>query len=108
MKTISLDDPRDFLVYRQGSGDTVEVYDIQICSERRHGKGRALINKLINEKLPFGTRLVWAITRADNIIAKQFYESMRFRIVANLWNFYQDTALAITVDAIMYGRDVHV
>lgn len=100
-------DRRDYLDWRQGSGNTVEIYDIQVGSDRRKGRGRSMINLLIDCHLPSGTKLVYAITRINNIIAKQFYEEMGFRIVANLWNFYRDvTELANCCDAVMYGRDI--
>jgi ribosomal protein S18 acetylase RimI-like enzyme len=104
MWTIHLDaDFRDFLIWRQGSGNTVEIYDIAVGSERRKGRGRALVNKLY-EQVPTGTKLVWAITRSDNFIAQEFYEELQFRVVGILRNFYQDSGK--TVDAILYGRDM--
>jgi ribosomal protein S18 acetylase RimI-like enzyme len=106
-RRITLDsDTRDFLEWRQGSGRTVEIYDIMVGSHRRQGRGRSLVNMLLGHHLPKGTTLVYAITRIDNIIAKQFYEELRFRLIGSLWNFYKDTGAANTVDAVMYGRDV--
>lgn len=108
---IELEYSDDFLIYRQGSGNTIEILDINIGSERRRkGLGRKLVDLLFRDKLPPETVLVWAITRADNFKAQQFYEKLRFRIVANLRNFYQDTPDRLahhgTVDAILFGRDV--
>lgn len=100
------DDDRDYLDWRQGSGHTIEIYDLCVGSERRRGRGRALVNRLLRN-LPSGTRMVWAITRGTNRIAQLFYEEMRFRIVGNLFDFYQDEGSnPRCVDAIMYGRDV--
>src|SRR2546422_460270 len=106
-RTIVLDDPRDFLVYRPGSGDTVEILDIQVGSERRQGRGRKPVEHLLRN-LPPETNLVWAITRANNLAAQGFYERLRFRVVAVLRNFYgtRDEDGKETVDAIMYGKDI--
>ena len=63
MNTIELEDERDFLQWRQGSGTTIEIYDIVVGSERRQGKGRRLIERLFTEVMssPY-VDLVWAIT----------------------------------------------
>jgi ribosomal protein S18 acetylase RimI-like enzyme len=98
---IELEDPRDFLVWRMGSGNTVEIFDIQVGSERRSGRGRALVNLLLNKFLPRGVKRVWAITRDTNFIAHQFYEELKFRGVP-LRDFYGQGG----VDAIMFIRDL--
>jgi len=104
---IVLEDERDFLEHRQGSGNTVEIFDIQVGSERRKGRGRELIETLL-KSLPNECYLVYAITRSCNLIAQEFYESVGFRVVAVLRDFYgtksetgQDQA-----DAIMYGYNL--
>ena len=102
---ITLGDPRDYLVWRQGSGQTVEIYDLAVTSERRKGYGRRLIEQLVVSEMPRGTKLVWAMTRSNNFIAQQFYESLRFRVVGVLRNFYQDSGQE-TVDAVLYGLDI--
>lgn len=107
-RVIILDDPRDFLVWRKGSGRSVEIFDIAVGSERRKGKGRKLIELLIDRICPtLGAKKVFAITSASNFIAQQFYEELRFRSIP-LRNFYEvlDKTGAETVDAIMYIRDI--
>jgi ribosomal protein S18 acetylase RimI-like enzyme len=96
---IELDDPRDFLEWREGSGGTVEIWDIQVGTERRKGKGRRLFQKLFAELGPGVT--VFAITRADNEVAQQFYEACRFTTVNVLRRFY---GAERGVDALMYLR----
>lgn len=105
---ITLDDHNDYLMYRSGSGNTVEIYDILVTSERRKGKGRQLVNLLLTKYMPAGCTKVWAITRASNFIAHQFYEELGFRVLAPLRDFYglKDSEGKDTVDAIMYGRDL--
>lgn len=100
MNRIELDgDKRDYLIWREGSGNTVEIFDIAVGSERGQGKGRRLM-ELLFRKLSYDTR-VFAITRADNLIAQQFYEKLRFDVVGVLRRFYSGEP---EVDAIMYGR----
>lgn len=99
MNKIVLSDSRDFLMWRQGSGETIEIFDIAVGSERRKGRGRQLLNLLFNS-LEANT-VVWAITRSDNEIAQQFYEATRFDIIGVLRRFY---GVENGVDAIMYGR----
>lgn len=103
IKILLDNDQRDFLVYRQGSGGTIEIFDIVVGSERRVGRGRNLVDKLL-KSIPQSVKLVWAITRADNFIAQAFYEELHFRVIGVLRYFYQDGAE--TVDAVMYGRDI--
>ena len=112
MNRITFRDERDFLYWRPGSGKTVEIYDIVVMSQRRKGIGRWLINRLIDHEMPADTKLVYAITRISNGIAKAFYEEMGFRVIGNLWRFYQDESPSgeprkyNIADAVMYGRDV--
>ena len=104
MNRIDLDaNPQDFLIWRQGSGTTVEIFDIAVNSHRRKGCGRRLINILIDQRLPYGTTLVWAITRSTNLIAQSFYEQTGFHVIAVLRRFYSQENGA---DAIMFGIDV--
>lgn len=103
---IELEDPRDFLHYRAGSGNAVEIFDIQVGSERRKGNGRKLVNILI-KRLPPGCTRIYAITRAENKIAQQFYTELRF-VPIPLFDFYgvHDERGVRTVDAILYMRDL--
>lgn len=89
----------DFLIWRDGSGDTVEILDIVVDSDRRKGRGRQLIEALF-KMLPAATK-VFAITRTSNLIAQQFYEKLGFSVTGILRNFYGS---AHSADAVMYGR----
>lgn len=108
MGHISLNDGKDFLEYRDGSGRTIEITDIAVTTERRTGIGSRLIHELIDRSKRANVNLIWAITRAENLIAQEFYEALGFRVVGVLRNFYQDEGQARNcVDAIMYGYDLH-
>lgn len=100
IKRITLNTGEDFLDWRQGSGNTIEIYDIVVNSSRRKGVGRALVSTLL-ASLPEET-VVWAITRTENRIAQEFYHGLRFHVIGVLYEFY-DSACG-KVDAVMYGR----
>lgn len=97
----------DHLQYREGSGGTVEIWDIVVWSERRQGIGRSMVEELFTACRSVGVRRVYAIARAENRIAGEFYEAMGFRSVP-LFDFYgvRDEHGRSTVDAIMYVRDL--
>lgn len=93
-------DARDFLLWREASGGTIEIYDVAVGSERRVGKGRQLVAELFRLLGP--ARPVYAITRADNAIGLQWYAALGFRVVAVLMGFYSGEN---QVDAVMVGRN---
>lgn len=101
--------PHNYLDWRPGSGNTVEIFDIHVRpQDRRHGHGKLMVIKLIRECTSRGAATVYAITRASNFMAQEFYESMKFRAVP-LRGFYKDEPLASGrpyTDAIMYVWDV--
>jgi len=99
MRDIPTPGGSDHLLWRTGSGGTVEIYDIAVMSERRKGVGRGMVAELLRSLPP--TTIVFAITRADNEIAQQFYEALGFRTVNVLRRFYGADK---GVDALMYLR----
>ena len=105
MQRITLLDPNDYLDWQKGSGRSVEIYDIAVNSERGIGNGRRLVERLKRE-MPKDTALIFAITRISNTIAQQFYESLGFRIVGRLHNFYREEKSTNFESALMYGLDV--
>lgn len=105
MPRLTLKDECDFIDWREGSGRTVEIFDIAVNSTRRKGKGRHLVEKLKTE-IPKDISLIFAITRVSNTIAQQFYESCGFRIVGRLHRFYQDGPGGGDESALMYGLDI--
>lgn len=94
-------DSSDFLLWREGSGGTIEIFDLAVNRERRQGRGRALVHALQVWAEANGVKRLWAITKADNFVAQQFYEELRFRSVP-LRDFYGEGG----IDAVMYIRDV--
>lgn len=85
-------DDKDYLYYRKGSGDTIEIYDIAVKSERRSGIGRRMVEELLEKEKP---ERVFAITRRSNHVAQKFYQSLKMSGI-KLPAFYPDE------DAIMY------
>lgn len=65
----------DFLEWREGMGNTVEIYDIQVNSERGKGIGRNMFEKL---KAMNPGKNIYAFTRKSNFIAQDFYRALRF------------------------------
>ena len=109
MKRITLTDTRDFLVWREGSGRSVEIFDIQVGSERRVGKGRQLVRLLV-DAIPEDTHLIFAITREGNGIARDFYNGLGFVEMATIPDFYKEERTGIEEwvegergTAVMYG-----
>lgn len=109
MYRLEIDDA--YLEFRIGSGNTIEIWDISAGSERRQGRGRKLLTMLIlwMRKQASSINRIWAITRASNFVAQQWYEAMKFRVIAPLRDFYatKDSNGKDTVDAIMYGLDIN-
>lgn len=106
MHVITLTDPSDRLIWREGGGNTVELFDISVGSSRRHGHGRELVERML-AAIPEKTTMVYAITRTGNLISQQFYENLGWRVVGVLRCFYKDApGTCGQVDAIMYGIDL--
>jgi ribosomal protein S18 acetylase RimI-like enzyme len=101
---VSLECPADFLDARPASGGTWEITDIQVGSERRKGRGTELVKTLVAHVLPKDCRLLWAVTRAENAVAQQFYARLGFRVVAVLYDFYDRHGRS---DAVMYGKELN-
>lgn len=91
-KAYLIGDDKDYLYYRKGSGDTIEIYDIAVKSGRRGGVGTQMVKELIEKEKP---QRIFAITRRSNHIAQKFYQSLKMGGV-KLPAFYPDE------DAIMY------
>lgn len=109
LKMYRIGDDTDFIVYRKGSGRSVEIYDIQVNSCRRKGRGRSLILQLIGSltkgtESPEGITLLTATTRWSNIIAQEFYEALGFHIIGRLHYYYVDGPNERTWEhGVMYG-----
>lgn len=102
------DGDSDYVIWRNGSGGTVEILDIAVQSKRGIGRGKLLIETLFAEinRIHEDNPLVFAITRSSYPIAQQFYEHLGFRVVGVLRDFYtvSEGGGVVGVDAIMYGR----
>lgn len=94
MKKLTLNKGQDYLIYREGSNNTTEIYDIAVTSERQKGYGTQLIKKL--EKKVKGN--IFAFMRYSNDKAKIFYEKNGFN-GTKIDGFYPDE------DAILYVKN---
>ena len=91
-----------YLEYRFGPGETCEIVDVEVHPDHRlQGIGRKLLEKLFKE-IRGRAKRVYAITRAENEMAQQWYEACQFRSCP-LRRFYSGKT---GVDAIMYVRGV--
>ena len=95
-----------YIEYRFAPGGTCEIVNIEVENgHRREGVGRLLVTELLSAcREDKKASLIYAITRADNLIAQEFYEGCNFRVVGALRRFYSSSEKK--VDAIMYGRSV--
>lgn len=101
IQRIELSGGKDFLAWRRGSGNTIEIYDIEVGSERRKGVGRLMVSMLLRAVRP-QEATVFAITRAENKIAQDFYFACGFHVAGALYEFYDSRCGR--VDALMYAR----
>ena len=100
-------DHRDFIVFRSGMARTIELFDIQVGSSRREGKGKQLVQAMLDilKEKESDVSMVYAIVRLSNAIAHQFYEALDFRLVGRLHYFYRDGG-GKNEHALVYGLDV--
>lgn len=83
----------DYLEYRKGMADTLEIYDIAVMSERGKGIGTSLVKELIKKENP---KIVYAFCRESNKLAHSFYRKFGFKgTVIN--NFYGEESGIIFV-----------
>lgn len=80
----SINKGKDFVVYRNGSNNTIEIFDIAVMSERQKGYGTQLINKLKAQH-----KNLYAFMRASNKGAYIFYKKNGFTPTI-IKNFYPD------------------
>lgn len=80
-------DKKDVLEYRRSGENTWEITDIAVHSKRRAGVGTKMVNEMIEAIKKDGATRIYAITRASNLNAQKFYESMGMRSI-ELYDFY--------------------
>lgn len=91
MNSIKMNGGADYLYYRPGSGDSVEIFDIAVKTERRLGVGRSMVAEL-RKKFPHS--VIYAITRESNLVARQFYSALG-GVEAKLPGLYLDENMAV-------------
>lgn len=89
----------DYLIFREGSGHSIELYDIAVNSARRVGRGTLLLWCMFSEfdchsrfdrtpEQPL--RNVFAFVRGSNRKAHQFYLKNGFQHLSSIPQFYSD------------------
>lgn len=80
----------DYIDFREAPGNTVEIVDILVQSNRRQGNGSLLVQMLINSiKEEYSKPInLYAFTRENNKIAQEFYTALGFALLGRLENFY--------------------
>lgn len=99
-----------YLVWRQGSGNTIEIFEIEVDDDhRQQGHGTNLIEQLEEYGRKNHYLMMWAITRHSNRPARAFYDNTGFSILAAPLTFYKDEqsiAGKRAPEAIIYGRPI--
>lgn len=97
---------KGYLVYRQGSGNTVEIFEIEVDNEyRRQGVGKTLIKELMCICRQKQVNLIYAFTRSSNSISQEFYLKLGFARV-NVPKFYQDEVVLARYDCVLFKKTV--
>jgi len=69
------------IVWRRGTGDNVELLDIEVTSQRRTGQGTILLLRMLNSlKQNPPDSSIFGFTRTENVIAQEFYSAMGFTV----------------------------
>lgn len=82
-------DDVDYLYYRHSVADTVEIVELAVTSERRVGRGRAMVEELKNRTRGH-CKSIYVFTRYSNWIAREFYEAIGFKLGAFVRGMYKD------------------
>lgn len=89
----------DHLIWRFGQGNTAEIFDIVVYTERNKGVGTSMVKQAISELRKFKVRRLFAFTRKENHSAHGFYEKLGF-VGTDVPNFYPDG------DAKIYVKEI--
>ncbi len=102
-----VDDPagRGYLEWRWAPAYGVEIVNVEVDNDcRRQGVGRSLLG-LLAAKLNGEAKTVYAFSRLDNLIARDWYLGCGFTPAALIRSFYGDE---ISDDAALYTIKVKV
>jgi ribosomal protein S18 acetylase RimI-like enzyme len=96
-----LENPHGYLAWRYGTGDNVEIFDIEV-NEKMKGHGTQLIGILLETLKGNPPDIVFGFTKQNNSIAQKFYSSIGFNIVSGIeshclfWKEYKELYEKIT------------
>jgi ribosomal protein S18 acetylase RimI-like enzyme len=79
----------DFLEWRLGKGETAELFDIAVMSNRQIGIGKEMVKEFEGKCKKKGIVHIYAFVRMENAVAREFYKHMGFKEVF-LEDFYPD------------------
>lgn len=103
---IEANNQQDFIVYEVRGGNTVEITNIAVNSERRAGIGTQLINTMIKHLKCEDPYNLYVMTRESNTVARDFYRAVGFQTVAILPEFYF-VKKNIYENAIFFRKVIH-
>lgn len=89
-KIYTIQDQRGYLVWRHGTGNTVEILHLE-ASARRLGYGRSLVRHLLSDLYDsgFDVSTVYGFTRERLVQAQVFYVGIGFNLIS-LKDYYGD------------------
>jgi ribosomal protein S18 acetylase RimI-like enzyme len=90
----------DKLLYRENTGETTEIHEINVESKRRSGIG----SKLIIELTKRTNDNIFAFCHCQNEVAQKFYEKNGF-VGTRIKNFYKVYEPYTSGDAILYVKE---
>lgn len=89
----------DHLMYQLAQGDTAEIFDIVVNSERGKGTGTEMLQEMIKDLRKLGVKRIFAFTRDYNHLAHHYYEKNGFNGTL-IPNFYPDSNATIYIKEI--------
>lgn len=102
MPLIQLNDGKNFVKYEIRTGNTVEILDIAVNTERGKGTGTKLIKAML-DNLESG-RFLYAFVRRSNVGALIFYKKVGFEYSTIVPSFYVNDAGDKREDAVLVGK----
>ncbi len=79
-----------YIVARETAGE-LHINNVAVREQyRRHGIGRALLDRIIREALQLGVTTAFLEVRSGNVAAQALYEQAGFKAIARRSNYYSE------------------